>query len=86
MSVPAAGRERPGESVAGFLAAIALFASCVGLIYRPGRMIPAAIVVALIATAIGGRHERLATFALAVSAVAFVAGMTIAVATEQPLF
>ena len=86
MNAPVAERERPGESVAGFLAAIALFASFVGLVYRPGRVLPAAIVVALLATGIGGRHQRLAAFAVATGAVAFVAGMTIAIATERPLF
>jgi hypothetical protein len=80
------GRERPAETVAGFLATAAIFAGLVALVYRPARVAPAAILVALVANAIGGRHARLAALALAVAAVCFVAGMTIAVATETPLF
>jgi hypothetical protein len=79
-------RERPAETVAGFLAAAAIFVGLLALVYRPARLAPGAIVVALVANAIGGRHARLAAFALAVAAVCFVAGMTIAVATDTPLF
>jgi hypothetical protein len=79
-------RDRPAETVAGFLATAAIFAGLVALAYRPARVAPAAIVVALVANAIGGRHARLAALALAVAALGFVAGMTIAVATNTPLF
>ncbi len=81
-----AERDRPGETVAGFLATAALFAGLVALVYRPARIAPAAIAVALVANAIGGRHERLAALALAVSVLCFVAGMTIAVIVEKPIF
>jgi len=86
MAVPVPEEDRPAETVAGFLATAALFAALVALVYRPARVAPAAIVVALIANAIGGRHERLAAVALAVSALCFVAGMTIAVVVEKPIF
>jgi hypothetical protein len=86
MAVPVAEGDRPAETVAGFLAATALFAGLVALVYRPARIAPAAIVVALIASAIGGRYSRLSALAVAVSAVCFVAGMTIAVVFEKPLF
>jgi hypothetical protein len=34
----------------------------------------------------GGRSQRLATFAVLTGAIAFVLGMTIAVATQRPLW
>lgn len=86
MSASPISRDRPGESVAGLLASLALFASLIGIVHRPVRVIPAAIVIALIAAAIGGRHARLAGFAVGVGAAAFVAGMAIAVATGRPLW
>jgi hypothetical protein len=86
MSAVPEERSRPSESVAGFLAAAALFVSLIGVVYRPVRLIPGAVIVALIAVGMGGRHQRLAAFALAVAAVAWVVGMTIAVATGNPLY
>jgi hypothetical protein len=86
MSVLPDERARPSETVAGFLASAALFVSLIGIAYRPVRLIPAAVIVALVAVAMGGRHQRLAALAVAVSAVAWVVGMTIAVVTENPLY
>ena len=85
MSVPEP-RERPAETVAGFLAAASIAVSAVGLVSKPVRTIPVAILVALIAMAMGGRHQRLAAFAVFVGAAAFVVGMTIAVAREAALW
>jgi hypothetical protein len=82
----APARGRAAESVAGLMAAAALFVSLMGLAYRPVRLIPAALLVALIAAGIGGRHQRLAAFAVVVAAISWVVGMTIAVATERPLY
>jgi len=79
-------RARPAETVAGFLAAAAIFVSVTGIAYRPLRLIPLAIMLALIATGIGGRATRLATWAVAISAVSFAAGMAAAVITSNPLW
>lgn len=78
--------ERPAESIAGLLAALALFAALVGLAYRPVRVIPFAILLALVATAMGGRHARLAATALLVCGLCFIAGLAIAVLTNNPIF
>jgi hypothetical protein len=48
--------------------------------------VPAALLMALLATAIGGRHQRLAALAVAVGAVCFVVGMVLAVLTDNPLY
>jgi hypothetical protein len=77
---------RPGEAIAGLLASLSIFASCIGLAYRPARLIPAAILLALLATALGGRHSRLATLAIAIGGVCFILGMTIAVLTNNPIY
>jgi hypothetical protein len=74
------------ESIAGLLAALALFASFVGLAYRPARVIPFAIVLALIATAMGGRHNRLSAAAVFVGGLCFVVGLAAAVLTNNPIF
>jgi hypothetical protein len=74
------------DSVAGFLAAVSIFASCFALAYRPIRIIPFALILAFIATGIGGRHRGLATFAVFFAAACFVAAMVIAVVTARPLF
>jgi hypothetical protein len=77
---------RPSETVAGFLAAAAIFLSFVGLAYRPLRMVPFAILLALIAAGIGGRNERLAMFAVAIGAACFAIGLAVAVITSHPLW
>jgi hypothetical protein len=79
-------RSRPAETVGGFLAATAIFVSLTGIAYRPLRLIPLAIVLALIATGIGGRATRLGAWAVAVGALAFAVGMAAAVITSNPLW
>ncbi len=79
-------RARPAETIAGFLAAAAIFVSLTGIAYRPLRLIPLAIVLALIAVGIGGRATRLGTWAVAVGAVSFAVGMAVAVITSNPLW
>jgi hypothetical protein len=86
MSTAPYERARPAETIAGFLAAVSIFASVTGIAYRPLRLIPLAIVLALIATGIGGRAERLATWAVAIGAVSFAVGMAAAVITSNPLW
>jgi len=79
-------RSQPSETVAGFLAGAAIFLSLVGVAYRPLRMIPFAILLSLIAVGIGGRSERLATYAVATGAACFAIGLAVAVITSHPLW
>jgi hypothetical protein len=79
-------RDRPAEVVAGFLASAALFAGALSVVYKPVRLAPAALVVALIAAGIGGRHQRLAALATAVAAAGWIVGMIACVITGRPLF
>jgi hypothetical protein len=79
-------RSRPADTMAGFLSAVAIFTSLTGIAYRPLRIIPFAILLALIAAGIGGRHERLATIAVVTGALGFAIGMAAAVITSNPLW
>ena len=80
------GRESTADHVAGFLAAAALFAGLLAIVWYPGRLGPAAMLVALVAAAIGTAQRRLAAFALAVVTACWLLGMVIAVVTERPIF
>jgi len=79
-------RARPAETVAGFLAAAAIFVSLTGIMYRPLRLIPIAILLALVAAGIGGRATRLATWAVVIAAASFAVGLAAAVITSNPLW
>jgi len=86
MSSAPYGQARPAETLAGFLASAAIFVSLMGIAYRPLRLIPGAIVLALIASGIGGRAGRLATWAVAIAGASFAIGMAAAVITSNPLW
>ena len=74
------------ETIAGLLASVAIFVSAAGLAYRPLRLIPLAILLALVAAAIGGRSVRLATTAVFIGAACFAVGLAAAVVTSNPLW
>jgi len=83
---PRAASSGTAETIASFLAAISIFASCIGIAYRPARVIPFALLLALLAAGIGGRATRLAAWAIAIGAVCFIVGMAVAVVTDNPIF
>lgn len=85
-SRPPARREPASHVVAGFLAAVALFAGIVAIVYYPGRVGPGAILVALIAAAMGGFQSRLAAIAVAVATGGWFLGMVLAIILERPIF
>jgi hypothetical protein len=74
------------DTVAGLLAAVAMLVSLLAVAYRPVRIAPATIIIALVAVGIGGRHHRLAAIAVVVTGTAWFAGMIIAIVTKHPLF
>jgi hypothetical protein len=84
--LPAHGWGWTRDTAAGLLASAAIFVSAVGVAYRPLRLVPLAILLALFAAAIGGRNARLAMIAASVGALCFVLGMAFAVATSHPLW
>ena len=80
-------RTRAGEAVGGFLAAASIAISLVAIVYRPVRLMPFALVIAFIAVGLTReRHARLAVAAVVVGALAWIAGMTVAVLTGNPLY
>jgi len=80
------GRTAPSELVSNFLAVISLAASVLALFWDPIRVSPFAVLLALIATAMGPKNARLPLIAVAVGAIAFVVGATIAVTTNNPIY
>jgi hypothetical protein len=77
---------RPAELVAGFLSVISIAGSIIGLVWYPLRFSPFAVLLALIAVAMSPKNSRLPLAAVAVGAICFVVGMTIAVATDNPIY
>lgn len=77
---------RSSETVSGYLAALAIFASVVGLAWHPLRLILPAILISLIAGGMAGPRRRLQLAAIMICAVCFFLGMTIAVITSHPLY
>ena len=78
--------QRSADLVAGFLASLAIFISLIGIAWHPLRLIAPAIVISMVAAAMGGRQNRLAFAAVLVVAVSFFLGMTVAVVTQRPLW
>lgn len=79
-------REDAREAVAGLMATAAIFTSALGVAYRPVRMIPLAVVLALVAARMTTRYSRLAGWAIAAVVICWILGMAIAVITERPLY
>jgi apolipoprotein N-acyltransferase len=74
------------DPLAGLFAAMALFFSLLALAFHPLTISVAAFLLGFISLLMSSRHEKLAGIALGVAGVCFVAGMTIAVITEKPLW
>jgi hypothetical protein len=84
---PAAADPTPASHyIAGFLAAAAVFAGFIAIVYYPGRLGAAAILVSLIAVAMGGFQSRLAAWAVALTTACWVAGMLVSIVFERPVF
>ena len=77
---------RWADPLSGLFAAMALFFSLLALAYHPLPVSVVAFGLGLVAVLMSPRHERLAGIALAVAGICFVAGMTIAIITEKPLW
>jgi len=74
------------ESVAGLLAAGAIFLGAFELAYRPFRLAPAAVILLLIATVMTRRQQRLVGIGFAVVGICFVVGAALQVWTTHPLY
>ena len=85
-SVPQDVRDRPAETVAGYLAALAIFGGLIAVAVRPVPVGVSSILVGLIAAAMADRFQRLAGVAVAVATSGFMAGMIVCVITSRPLW
>jgi hypothetical protein len=85
-AAPAEERSRPADVVAGFLASLAIFVSVIGVVWRPLRLIPLAILLALVAAGMSGRQQRLSFVAVLTGAVCIFLGMVVAVVFKKPLW
>ena len=79
-------RTRPIEVVGGFLSAAALVAGALAVVERPVRIGVFGVIASLVAAGIGGRHARLAGFAVLAATSCWVVGMIVAVVTKNPLW
>lgn len=73
-------------TVAGFLAAMAIFAALIGLAWHPLRLIGPAIILSLIAAGMAPKGDRLATAAVFIVTACFFTGLLIAVVTQRSLW
>ena len=86
MSARAAEEHRPSYTVAGFLSAMAIFISLIGLVWHPLRLVLPAIIISLIAAGMAPKGNRLATAAVVVVTACFFVGLLISVVTQRPLW
>ena len=77
---------RQNDRVAGFLCAFSFALSGIAIARTPGLLAPAAILVALVAARMTEAHRMLAGIAVVVAALAFFAGMTVAISTGSRLY
>ena len=87
------GDERPlerrpstADTIAGFLAALAFLGAGLALVWHPGRIGTAAILIALVAAALADANARLAAWAVGVATACWLAGMTLAVLFDRAIF
>jgi hypothetical protein len=79
-------RTPPSEAVAGLLASIAIFVGALELVYRPFRLAPAALILAIIATVMSREQPRVIPIAYAMIGVCFITGATLQILTHHPLY
>ena len=80
------GEKRSSETVAGFLSAIAIFISLVGLAWHPLRLILPGLALSLVASGMGSGKGRLQFAAVIICGVCLFFGLTIAVTLSKPLW
>lgn len=74
------------EAVAGLCATLAIFLGAFELFYRPFRLAPVALVLAILATALSRNQPKLVPVAWASVGIGFVAGATLQILTHHPLY
>ena len=85
-TAPVAERQGPAETVAGFLAALAIFGGLIAIAQRPVTIGLTSLLIGLIAAAAGGRNRNLAAAGVAVAATGWLVRMIVCVITSRPLW
>ena len=86
MSSAARDSIRPAEAIAGFLAVCGTFLGLLELFYRPFRLVPAAVVLLLIATVMSRDQQRLVKLGFATVGICFIVGAALQIITHHPLY
>ena len=73
------------DTIAGFLAALAIAAGLIGIVWHPLRLVSAAIILSMVAAGMSPKSTfvRVAVF---ISILAFFLGMMVGVVTSRPLW
>jgi hypothetical protein len=79
-------RSTAADNVGGLLAAASIFVGALGVVQTPIRIIPIAVVLALVAVRMTDRFRTLAAWAVGLNIVWWLLGMTVAIVTENPLY
>jgi hypothetical protein len=79
-------RRGSADTVSGYLAAIAIFMSLVGIAWHPLRLIIPSAAIALIASAMSDKRRQLTMGAVLICAVSLFLGFAVAVVTSHPLW
>jgi exosortase/archaeosortase len=79
-------RDRPADTVAGFLAAIAMTGGLIAVVERPVLIGLFSIFVGLLAAALADRNRRLAAVGVAIASAGWLVGMIVCVLTSRPLW
>jgi hypothetical protein len=74
------------DVVAGLMASVAIVLSALAIVDRPARFAPVAMAIALVASRMSERFQRLGLVAAVAAMIGWVLGMTFAVITDNPLF
>jgi hypothetical protein len=80
------GERHTAETVAGFLSAMAIFVSIVGIAWHPLRLILPSLVLALVASGMAGPGRKLPLAAVLICAVCLFLGLSVAVLTSHALW
>jgi hypothetical protein len=77
---------KPSETVSGYLAALAIFVSVIGIFWHPLRLILPALVLALVSAGMAGGKRRLQQASVMIGGVSLFLGLALAVATSHALW
>jgi hypothetical protein len=77
---------RTADTVAGFLAALAMAGGAIAVAERPVVIGLFAIFVGFVATALADRNQRLAAAGVAIASAGWLTGMIVCVITSRPLW